>query len=134
MGFVGRVFRSVTRAVGRVAGFVTKGLDFLQKPLSVLTKPLSGMLGKVLDKLPFGIGKLVKPLVDKFLNNALSFLAPGGVGLLGALTKAVPSLSKLTDIAKTVGDVAGGISKLTNPQAQSNITEIFAFAQSKLIQ
>src|SRR5512146_655369 len=134
MGFLGRVFRGVTSFIGRAASIVQKGLDFIQKPLNeLISKPLSGLLGKVLDKLPFGIGKFVKPLVDKFLNNALSFLAPGGIGLLGALTNAVPSLSKLNDIAKTVGDVVGGINKLDLPQAQSNVTEIFASAQAALI-
>jgi len=134
MGFLGRVFRGVTSFVSRAAGFIQKGLDFIQKPLNeLISKPLSGLLGKVLDKLPFGIGKFVKPLVDKFLNNALSFLAPGGIGILGALTKAVPSLSKLNDIAKTVGDVVGGINKLNLPQAQSNVTELFASAQAVLI-
>ncbi len=137
MGFFGGIGRFFSRAVsfvGRAASIIQKGLDFIQKPINeLISKPLSGLLGKVLDKLPFGIGNLVKPLVDKFLNNALSFLAPGGVGLLGALAKAVPSLSKLTDIAKTVGDVVGGINKMGLPQAQSNITELFASAQAALI-
>lgn len=137
MGFLGGVGRFFSRAVGfvgRAASFVQKGLDFIQKPISeLISKPLSGLMGKVLDKLPFGIGKFVKPLVDKFLNNALSFLAPGGMGILGALTKAIPSLSKLNDMVKTVGDVVGGINKLNLPQAQSNITELVAFRQSQLI-
>ena len=134
MGLFGRIggfFRRAVDFVGRAASVVQKGLDFIQKPLNVLTKPLSGMVGKVLDKLPFGLGNVLKPLADKFLNNALSFLAPGGMGLLGALTKAVPSLSKLNDIAKTVGDVVGGIQKFTNPEARANIVETFAKSQAE---
>lgn len=134
MGFLGRVFRRVTSFVGRAASFVQKGLDFIQKPLSsLISKPLSSLMGKVLDKLPFGIGKFIKPFAEKFLNNALSFLAPGGIGILGALTKAIPSLSKLTDVVKGISDVVGGINKLNLPQAQSNITELVAFRQSQLI-
>lgn len=131
---IGNFFRGAVDVVGRAASFVQKGLDFIQKPLNeLIQKPLQKVLGKVLDKLPFGLGNLVKPLAEKFLSAGLSFLAPGGVGLLGALTKAVPSLAKLNDIAKTVGDVVGGIQTITSPEARSNIVETFAKRQAELL-
>lgn len=130
MGLFSRIGGFFRRAVS----FVQKGLDFLQKPLNELvSKPLSKLLGKVLDKLPFGIGNFVKPFVDKFLNNALSFLAPGGLGILGALTKAIPSLSGLTSMVNTLDNVVGGLQNITQPQARANLAELVAQRHAQLL-
>lgn len=131
---IGGFFRRAVDVVGRAASFVQKGLDFIQKPFNeLISKPLSGLVGKVLDKLPFGIGNFVKPFVDKFLNNALSFLAPGGLGILGALTKAIPSLSGLSNMVGTISNVVGGIQNITQPQARANLAEIVAQRHAQLI-
>lgn len=106
--------------VGTVADTVGKVTDFLQKPLSKLMEPIAGLVDKALDKLPFGIGKFVKPFADKFMNNALSTVASGPLGGLGVLAKAMPTIGKLGDRAHQVSDIAGKVGGLTSPQGPSN--------------
>ena len=48
---IGRAFRRVTRRVG---GFVKNGLKLVTKPLANIIKPFTGIIGNVLNKLPFG--------------------------------------------------------------------------------
>lgn len=135
MGFFGSVMNFASKAVGfvgKAASFVQKGLDFVQKPLSsLISKPVMGFVGKLLDKLPFGIGNFVKPFAEKFLGNALNYLLPGGMSILGAVTKLAPGLSGLSDVVKKIGDVVGGIQNITQPQARSNIVETVAYAQAQ---
>lgn len=130
---IGGFFRRAVDFVGRAASVVQKGLDFLQKPMDLLTKPLSGLVGKVLDKLPFGIGNFIKPFAEKFIQNGLGLLAPGGLGILGALTQAVPSLGKLNDLVGTVSNVVGGIQNITSPEGRANLVEMVAQRHAQLI-
>ena len=67
---IGRAFRRVTRRVG---GFVKKGLSLVTKPLAKVIKPFTGIIGKVLNKLPFG--NVITGLLGKFMGSPLAFLA-----------------------------------------------------------
>ena len=134
MGGIGKVIHKVADTVGKVASTVGKVTDFLQKPLSKLMEPIKGLVDKALDKLPFGIGNFVKPFADKFMDNALSTVASGPLGGLGFLAKAMPTISKIGDLAHTVSDVADKVGGLTSPQGQSNVQNIFAQAQAALLQ
>ena len=128
-GFVGKA----ADVAGKVAGGLGKITDFLKKPLSEITKPLSGLVGKALDKLPFGIGKFIKPFADKFMQNGLSALAQGPLAGLGKLASKMPDFGKLADLAKTVSDVAGKVQQDVSPEGKLNFQNIFAQAQAALI-
>lgn len=137
MSFLSKIGGFVSKAagvVGKVADTVGKVTDFLQKPLSKLMEPIKGLVDKALDKLPFGIGNFIKPFADKFMDNALSTVASGPLGGLGVLAKAMPTISKIGDLAHEVSDIAGKVGGLASPQGQSNIQNIFAQAQAALLQ
>ena len=77
---IGRAFRRVTRRVG---GFIKNGLNLVTKPLAKVIKPFTGIIGKVLNKLPFG--NVITGLLSKFMGSPLAFLAGPLLGPLGAI-------------------------------------------------
>ncbi|PTL79617.1 hypothetical protein [Vitiosangium sp. GDMCC 1.1324] len=138
MGFlksIGKAIGGIARTVSKVADGIGKVTSFLQKPLDSLMAPIKKLVGGALDKLPFGIGNFVKPFADKFLDNALSFVAGGPLGGLGFLAKAMPTISKIGDLAQTVGGIAKKVGDTFPPQGGVNLQNIFAHAQAqKLLQ
>jgi hypothetical protein len=134
MGLFGGITKAigkVANVVGKVADVVGKVTNFIQQPLSKLMEPVKKLVGGALDKLPFGIGKFIKPFADKFLDNALSFVAGGPLGGLGVLAKAMPTIAKIGDLAKTVGDVAHKVGSVVSPEGSVNLQNIFAHAQAQ---
>ncbi|MBM7112673.1 hypothetical protein [Archangium primigenium] len=134
MGFI----KGITKAIGKVAGVVGKVADvvgkvtnFIQQPLSKLMEPIKKLAGGLLDKLPFGIGNFIKPFADKFLDNALSFVAGGPLGGLGFLAKAMPTISKIGDLAQKVGGIAKQVSGGISPEGNINLQNIFAHAHAQ---
>ncbi|HEY0096959.1 MAG TPA: hypothetical protein VGB96_21710 [Archangium sp.] len=117
--------------MGKVADVVGKVTNFLQKPLDQIMAPVKKLVGGALDKLPFGIGNFIKPFADKFLDNALSFVAGGPLGGLGLLTKAMPTIKKLGDLAETVGGIAKKVGDALPPQGGINLQNIFAHAHAQ---
>ena len=134
MGFLGGITKAigkVANVVGKVADVVGKVTNFIQQPLSKLMEPVKKLVGGALDKLPFGIGNFIKPFANKFLDNALSFVAGGPLGGLGLLTKALPTIGKIADMAKTVGDIAHKVGSAVSPEGKVNLQNIFAHAQAQ---
>jgi hypothetical protein len=133
MGFlkgIGKAIGGIARTVSKVTDIVGKVTSFLQKPLDQLMAPVKKLVGNVLDKLPFGIGNFIKPFAEKFLDNALSFVAGGPLGGLGLLTKAMPTIKKLGDLAETVGGIAKKVGDALPPQGGINLQNIFAHAHA----
>jgi hypothetical protein len=133
MGFlkgIGKAIGGIARTVGKVADVVGKVTSFLQKPLDAIMAPIKKVVGGVLDKLPFGIGNFVKPFVDKFLDNALSFVAGGPLGGLGLLAKAMPTIGKIADLAQTVGGIAKKVGDALPAEGGVNLQNIFAHAHA----
>lgn len=134
MGFlkgIGKAIGGIARTVGKVADVVGKVTSFIQKPLDMLMSPIKKVVGGVLDKLPFGIGNFVKPFVNKFLDNALAFVAGGPLGGLGLLAKAMPTIGKIADLAQTVGGIAKKVGDALPPQGGINLQNIFAHAHAQ---
>ncbi|ATB29630.1 hypothetical protein [Melittangium boletus] len=131
LGGIGKLLGKAAGAVGKIADVVGKVTDFIQKPLSKLMEPIKKLVGNVLDKLPFGIGNFIKPFADKFLDNALSFVAGGPLGGLGFLAKAMPTISKIGDLAQTVGGIANKVSDSISPEGNINLQNIFAHAHAQ---
>src|SRR6218665_410178 len=125
------LFGGIGKALGKVAGVVGKVTDFIQKPLSKLMEPIKKLVGGALDKLPFGIGNFIKPFANKFLDNALSFVAGGPLGGLGFLAKAMPTISKIGDLAQTVGGIANKVSGAISPEGNLNLQNIFSHAHAQ---
>jgi hypothetical protein len=137
MGFLGGIGKAlsgigkVAGVVGQVAGGIGKIANFLKNPLETLTGPIKNAVGGLLDKLPGGIGQMVKPFVDKFLDKGLSFLAKGPLGGLGFLAKAQPTIGKIADLAQQVGDIAGKVKAFAeNPMGQLNFQNIIAHSHA----
>jgi hypothetical protein len=134
MGFlksIGQAVGGIARTVSKVADVVGKVTNFLQKPLDQIMAPVKKLVGGALDKLPFGIGNFIKPFAEKFLDKALSFVAGGPLGGLGLLTKAMPTIKKLADLAETVGGFAKKVGDALPPQGGINLQNIFAHAHAQ---
>ena len=131
LGGIGKAIGGIARTVGKVADVVGKVTSFIQKPLDQIMAPVKKLVGGALDKLPFGIGNFVKPFADKFLDKALSFVAGGPLGGLGLLTKAMPTIKKLADLAETVGGIAKKVGDALPPQGGINLQNIFAHAHAQ---
>jgi hypothetical protein len=129
-------FSSIGKALG---GFVHKATHIadvvtgiLKKPLDFVTKPLSGLVGKICDKLPFGIGSFIKPYAQKFLSMGINWLAAGPLGGFMATLQQVSGIAdKVDSVLHTVdGALNGGVASLPAP-AKQNAQEGFAFAQAQ---
>lgn len=107
------LFSGIGKVFSKVTSFVNKVADFVKKPLDFVMKPLQGLVGKVLDKLPFGLGNLIKPFADKFLSSALGFLAGGPLGGLFSM------ISKASNVIGTVQDVLNGVNGVLNGGTQN---------------
>lgn len=130
---VSRVAGSIARPLSRITSFANKALSFIQKPMELLnkvTEPFKNMLNGVLDKLPGGIGKMLKPFVDKFFNSALSFVAGGPLGAFGQFANIANAAGKGVELLNTVNDAVGGLQNGLSPEGIHNIAEIYAKAQA----
>ncbi|MDC0712180.1 hypothetical protein POL68_27180 [Stigmatella sp. ncwal1] len=137
---VGKVAETVGNVAGKVAdvakGVVNIGsqvLNFASKGLGALTQPIKDLAGGFLDKLPFGLGKFLKPLAEGLIDNAASFLSgPVNAGV-GLLSKALPTVSKIADFASTIKGVADQVGALANPLAQQNFANTIASSHAQHI-
>src|SRR4051812_19134856 len=120
MGFLsglGKVVGGIARGVSKVAGIVEKVSGFLKTPIDAVMAPVKKVVGGALEKLPFGLGKLAAPFVDKFFNTAASWFAGGTLGGLGILAKAMPTVEKLAGLAGKLGKAADLVSEAFPAQA-----------------
>jgi hypothetical protein len=139
MGFIkssGKAIGGIAKTVGGIAGKVAdiggKVLNVIQKPMDMLTSPIKKLAGGLLDKLPFGLGKIAKPFVDKLIDGAAGFLAGGPLGSLGFLGKAAKTIGDVVKLAETVKGVADKVGAFANnPLGQLNFQKIMAFAQAQ---
>jgi hypothetical protein len=129
---IGSFLSKASSVVSTVTKFADKVTSFIKAPLATITKPLTGVLDKLADKLPFGLGKMVKPLVDKYLPTALSWLSTGPLGgFFGLLGKIAPTAQKIDDVLHTVDDkLKGGIESLPD-LAKQNLVDGTAWTQAQ---
>jgi hypothetical protein len=128
---VGSIAGKVGEIAGKVADIGGKVLNVLQNPMEALTKPLKDLAGKALDKLPFGLGKLAKPLAEKLIDGAASFLSKGPLGSLGILGQAAKTVGDVVKVAETVKGVADKVGAFANnPLGQANFQNIMAFSHA----
>lgn len=126
------LFSSIGNIVHKVTSVVDKVTNFIKAPLSFITKPLTSLVDKLVDKLPFGLGKLVEPFVNKFLGTAVSWLAGGPLGgimsMLSSIAPAAEGIDKVLDVAD--GVLNGGLKSLPSLALQ-NVQELSAFSQAQ---
>jgi len=139
LGGIGKFISGAAKTVGGIAGKVAdiggKALSIIQKPMEALTSPVKQLAGGLLDKLPFGLGKIAKPFVDKLIDGAASFLAGGPLGGLGFLGKAAKTIQDVVKIAETVKGVADKVGAFANnPLGQANFQNIMAYSHAQHIQ
>ena len=134
MSFFSNIGKALGGIVHTVTSFADKAVSFLQKPLDFVTKPLQGLMDKVLDKLPFGIGSFVKPFADKFLGMAINWLAAGPLGgVMSMLTTAATTVDKVDSVLHAVdGALNGGVASLPAP-ALANAQDAFSFAHAQAL-
>jgi len=121
---IGRAFRRVTRRVG---GFVKNGLSLVTKPLAKVIKPFTGVIGKVLNKLPFG--NVIKGFLTKFMGSPLAFLAGPLLGPLGAILGATTGVGQLAQVATA----ASGTQAFGNPMGRMNVLNMIAQRHGQIL-
>jgi hypothetical protein len=141
MGGIGKVFKKVTSIAGKVGGIAGKvaniagkAVNFLQSPMTAITGGVKKLAGGLLDKLPFGIGKAIKPFAEKLIDSGASFLAKGPLAGLSIFGKALPTIQKIADFASTVKGVADKVGALGNQPAQQNFQELLAHLVGQKVQ
>ncbi|MFN7133908.1 MAG: hypothetical protein ACK4N5_17665 [Myxococcales bacterium] len=124
----------IGKAIGKVTSIANKVLSFVKKPMDFVMKPLEGVLGKLADKLPLGLGNLVKPFIGKFLSTGLSWLAGGPLGgFLGLLGKVAPTVEKVANVLNMADKaINGGLKNLPQP-ALENAQNIAAHAHAQTL-
>jgi len=127
MGLFRRIGRAFRRVVRRVGGFVKKGLSVVTKPLAKIIKPFTGIIGKVLDKLPFG--NVIKGFLGKFMNSPLAFLAGPLLGPIGAILMGATNAGQLAGAANQ----AAGTGGFQNPQGRLNLLQMVAHRQGQMV-
>lgn len=128
---VGNVASKVSDIAGKVADIGGKVLQVAQKPLSELTAPIKQLAGGFLDKLPFGLGNLVKPVADKLIDGAASFLSKNVLGATGILAKATKTIGDVVKVAEGIKSVADKVGAFTNnPLGLGNFQNIIAQAHA----
>lgn len=132
--FVGQAAQTVSKVAGTVSNIAGNVQNLLKAPLSQLAQPIKDMVGKALDKLPFGIGNMIKPFADKFMDKGLSSLQGSTLGGLGVFAKALPTIGKIADLASKIADVSNRVGQEFPAAGQSNLANIFAHAQAAKLQ
>lgn len=140
MGFinVGNIVKSVTSAASKIGDIAHKVADFGGKAVKIMSNPeeaISGFVkkaaGGLLDKLPFGLGKIAKPFADKLIDHGLSLLDKGPLGSVFEFAKKLaPNVKQLADFAETVSGVAKKVGAFQLPSSVQNLQEMFSSAQA----
>ncbi|WP_224240626.1 hypothetical protein [Hyalangium gracile] len=131
---IGKVASTVGKIAGKVANIGGKVLNIINKPMEALTSPIKKLAGGVLDKLPFGLGKMIKPFADKFIDGAASFLSGNVLGGLGVLGKAAKTVGDVVNIAEKVKGVADKVGAFSNDAATGNWQNIIARTQAQFVE
>jgi phage-related protein len=140
LGTAGKVANTVSTVSGKVAD-IAKGatsigekiLNFTSKPMSELAAPIKEKVGGFLSKLPFGLGDKLKPVAEKVIDSAASWLSGPANVATSFLTKALPTVKKIAEFAEMLKSVSDKVGALANPVAQSNFQNQMAYAQGQLV-
>lgn len=130
MGFLSGIGKIVSKA----SSIVSKVASFIKSPAESITKLVSPLIGKLANKLPFGLGKLVAPFAEKFLGAAVGWLAKGPLaGVFGMLQKISPTVEKLSGFLKSADKLLnGGLKSLPQP-AKENVANVAAYNHARAI-
>jgi phage-related protein len=133
---IGGIFGGIAGTIGKVTDGIKKAYEFLTKPLSEVLAPVmtkvKDAVGGLLDKIPFGLGNFIKSFVNKFLDNALGFLSKTTLGGFGFMAKFMPTISKVAELAESVGGILSKLGNLFAP-AQENAANVLAHRQAELL-
>jgi len=125
-------FSKIGSAISTVAKVANKALEFIKKPMESVVGPLTNVVNKVVDKLPGGIGNLVKPYVGKFLDKGLAWAAQGPLsGFMNMLNKIAPKAEKVVDILNQVDQLVNGGVKNLPEKALENARNAFAYTHAQ---
>lgn len=137
---VSKVASTVSNVAGKISD-IAKGatsigekiLNFVSKPMSELAKPIKDKVGGFLSKLPFGLGDKLKPLADKVIDGAASWLSGPANAVAGIIGKALPTVKKVAEWAEMLKGASDKVGALKNPLAQFNFQNQMAFLQGQMV-
>ena len=133
---VTNVASTVSNVAGKVADIAGKAVKILQAPQEAIGGFVKKAAGNLLDKLPPGLSKFIKPFADKVINGGLALLSKGNLGsIMEFAKKLAPKVGDLADFAekvKAAADKVGGFNTgVVGPAATSNLQEVFSSAQAE---
>ena len=139
---IGNVAKTVSSVAGKVSDIAGKVADIAGKAVKIMQAPeqaLSGFIkkaaGSLLDKLPAGLGNMIKPFADKVINGAMSLLSKSNLGSVFEFAKKLaPKVGQLADFAEKVKQAADKVGTFTNKtvgeSSLNNMRNVFSAAQA----
>lgn len=122
------------KALHTVTGIADKVLSVVKAPLDFITKPLIGLANKLLDKLPFGLGKIVEPFADMFLQSAVGWMAGGPLGgIMSMISAAEPTVQTIDTVLHVADSAVNGGLKSLPALALENAQNLFSFAHAQTL-
>ncbi|HEX8820788.1 MAG TPA: hypothetical protein VF794_12740 [Archangium sp.] len=139
---ISNVAKTVSNVAGKVSNIAGKVADIAGKAVNILKAPeqaLSGLIkkaaGGLLDKLPFNLGNIAKPFLDKVVDGALSLISKSNLGSVFEFAKKLaPKVGQLADFAEKVKSAADKVGAFTNKtvgeSTTHNLQELFSTAHA----
>ena len=132
---VSNVAGKVSTIAGKVADIAGKAVKIMQAPEQALSGFIKKAAGSLLDKLPAGLGNMIKPFADKVINGAMSLISKSNLGSVFEFAKKLaPKVGQLADFAEKVKGAADKVGTFTNKtvgdSSLNNMRQLFSAAQA----
>lgn len=132
---IGGIAKTVSNIAGKVADVAGKAVKIMQAPEQALSGFIKKAAGGLLDKLPAGLGNMIKPFAEKVIDGAMSLLSKSNLGSVFEFAKKLaPKVGQLADFAEKVKQTAEKVGTFANPtireSALNNMREMFSSAQA----
>lgn len=122
----------VSKAISTVKSAYASITKFFNTPLSETLAKYKEPLEKIAGNLPFGIGKVAKPWIDKNFDKAVAWLQKGPMATLASIlgvSKSTDEVADTAEYASTAAQKAGGITQ----DGAHNMAHITAAAHANLV-
>lgn len=145
MGFIGKVFKGIGKAIGGIAKGVVKfaksplGKMLIGVGLTALTGGAgAGIFAKVLAGSKLGsLGSMFSGFAGKFLGPVTNLLSKAGLSGLGSFVKQAVSSGDLLNMVKNImtsrANAGQQVDPVTTQAADFNVAQLMAWMQAQLL-
>ncbi|MCK6547980.1 hypothetical protein L6R52_19170 [Myxococcota bacterium] len=121
-----RIGRRISRGFRRVTSFAKKAVSTVTRPFTEVARAFTGVVGRVLDYVPFG--QTIKQFAGAFLSNPLALLAAGPLGATTGFFGMAASTSDLAMMTTTFAATQAAQS----PEGRANLLAMAAYRHAQL--